>query len=131
MTAPPLGKILYAEDDADIREIAVLALETLGAYTVDTIESGDGIVERAHAFGPDLIILDVMMPGVDGPAALRALRDAPEFADTPVLFMTAKVLKNEIAELKAMGAQGVIAKPFDATTLAGQVQEAWEKVYDG
>jgi two-component system, OmpR family, response regulator len=131
MTAPPLGKILYAEDDPDIREIAVLALETLGAYTVETIESGDGIVERARAFGPDLIILDVMMPGVDGPAALRALRDAPDFANTPVLFMTAKVLKNEIEELRAMGAQGVIAKPFDATTLAEQVQDVWENAYDG
>ena len=130
MASPPMNRILYAEDEPDIREIAVLALETLGAYTVATIESGKGIVERARDFNPDLIILDVMMPDIDGPAALRALRDTPEFRDIPVIFMTAKVLRNEVDELKAMGVQGVIAKPFDAGALSGQVQQVWDRLHE-
>ena len=109
---------------------AALALETLGAYTVATMESGKGIVERARDFNPDLIILDVMMPDIDGPAALRALRDTPEFRDIPVIFMTAKVLRNEVDELEALVVQAVIAKPFDAGALAGQVQEVWDRLHE-
>lgn len=130
MASPPMTRILYAEDEPDIREIAALALETLGAYTVATMESGKGIVERARDFNPDLIILDVMMPDIDGPAALRALRDTPEFRDIPVIFMTAKVLRNEVDELEALGVQAVIAKPFDAGALAGQVQEVWDRLHE-
>jgi two-component system OmpR family response regulator len=102
--APKLEKILYAEDDADIRKIAILAMEVLGGMTVETCESGVDVVERVLQFQPDLILLDVKMPNVDGPTALGQLRQVPELISIPVVFITAKVMKEEVAEFRELGA---------------------------
>jgi len=124
--APKLEKILYAEDDADIRKIAVLAMEVLGGMTVETCESGVGVVEKALQFLPDLILLDVMMPNVDGPTALGQLRQVPELISIPVIFITAKVMKEEVAEFRELGAVDIIEKPFDPQSLTEKINEIWE-----
>jgi two-component system OmpR family response regulator len=117
-----LNRILYVEDDEDIRTVATMALETVGGYTLRVCGSGREAVAAAVDFSPDLILLDVMMPGMDGPTTLEALRRIPGAVRTPVVFMTAKVQPSEIERYKEMGAIAVIAKPFDPMTLAAQVR---------
>lgn len=121
-----LQRILYVEDEADIRAVAQLALESVGGFTVKICSVGEDAVRDAEAFAPDLILLDVMMPGMDGPSTLRALREQPALAEVPVAFMTAKVQPAEIEYFKSLGARDVIAKPFDPMTLSSQVQSIWE-----
>lgn len=121
----PLRHVLCVEDEPDIRLVAQIALETVGGLSVSLCPSGTEAVAMARATRPDLIVLDVMMPGLDGPGALRALRADPETRDIPAVFMTAKVQPSEIAQLKALGALDVVAKPFDPMTLASQLQAIW------
>jgi CheY-like chemotaxis protein len=122
-----MKRVLHVEDEPDILEVARLALEAVGGLTVEMAESGLVALEKAPAFGPDLILLDGMMPGMDGPATLAELRKNPATAAIPVVFMTAKVQPHEIAHYVALGALGVIAKPFDPMTLADQVRALWER----
>ena len=122
-----LNKILYVEDEADIRTVAQLALETVGGFTLQVWGSGEEAVKAGPDFMPDLILLDVMMPGMDGPTTLQALREQEGLRDVPVIFMTAKVQPNEIQQYKELGAIEVIPKPFDPMTLADQVRRIWEK----
>lgn len=127
MTARPLKKILLVEDEPDIRMVAKLALESVGGFSVEACASGQEALARAETVAPDLVILDVMMPGMDGPATLGALRALPSLGATPVLFMTAKVQPQEIAHYRSLGAIDVVAKPFDPMTLAQAVKAIWEK----
>lgn len=127
--ADKLMRILYVEDEPDIQTVARLALETLGGFTVEICSSGNEALSRAPGFQPQLILLDVMMPVMDGPATLRMLRGMPQFADTPVIFMTAKVQPSEVAGYKAIGAVDVIPKPFDPMTLSVQVQAIWQRCH--
>lgn len=122
-----LKRIFYVEDEPDILEVAKIALGDIGGFEVGGASSGREALALLEAFGPDLILLDVMMPGMDGPTTLRELRKIPAFADTPVIFMTAKVQPKEIEHFKAIGALEVIAKPFDPMALAGQLSRLWEK----
>lgn len=122
-----LKRILLVEDEPDIRLVASMALETVGGFEVIACESGDRALEQAPAACADLILLDVMMPGMDGPATLRQLRSIPQTAATPVAFLTAKVQPHEIEQLKRLGAIDIIAKPFDPMTLADQVRELWRR----
>ena len=121
-----LQRILYVEDEPDIQAVAELALETVGGYTVKTCASGEEAVRDAEGFAPDLILLDVMMPGMDGPSTLEALRGIPALAEVPVAFMTAKVQPSEIEHYKSLGARDVIAKPFDPMALSDQVRRIWQ-----
>jgi two-component system OmpR family response regulator len=121
-----LQRVLYVEDEPDIRAVSQLALETVGGLTVKICASGEEALREVVAFRPELVLLDVMMPGMDGPGTLRALREIPELGDVPVVFMTAKVQPVEIAQFMALGALAVIAKPFDPMTLANQVRALWE-----
>lgn len=127
MSNKPLEKILYVEDEPDIQTVAIMALETIGGFTVNACSSGQEAVEAAPAFAPDLVILDVMMPGMDGPATMEALRKLPETVDVPIIFMTAKVQAHEVERYRAMGAVDVIAKPFDPISLADEVRATWEQ----
>jgi CheY-like chemotaxis protein len=122
-----LDRILYVEDDSDIQAVATLALQAVGGFQLRVCSSGREAIEAAPDFSPDLILLDVMMPGMDGPATLKALRTLPGTAQTPVVFMTAKVQPSEVAQYKEMGALDVIAKPFDPMTLADAVRVIYEK----
>ncbi|WP_373188314.1 response regulator [Halopseudomonas sp.] len=120
-----LERVMYVEDEPDIRAVAQLALEVVGGLTVDLCERGDLAVAQAEQFEPQMILLDVMMPGMDGPSTLKALRNHPELSKVPIAFMTAKVQPHEIEHFKSLGAVGVIAKPFDPITLAEQVRALW------
>ena len=124
MAHKPLTKILYVEDEPDIQTVALMALETIGGFTVRACSSGQEALEAAPEFEPDLVILDVMMPGMDGPATMQALRKLPAMANVDMIFMTAKVQSQEIERYLEMGAVDVIAKPFDPMALATQVQAA-------
>ena len=119
-----LERVLYVEDDPDIRAVGTFALG-LGGITVKTCSSGDEAVAAAATFGPQLILLDVMMPGMDGPATLVALRGLDATAATPVVFMTAKVQPAQVAVYREMGAVEVIPKPFDPMTLAAVIREIY------
>jgi CheY-like chemotaxis protein len=110
------------EDDLDIQAIARVALETLGGFTVKICSRGREALAVAAAFQPDLILLDVMMPEMDGPTTLRHLRAQPLLAEVPVVFMTAKVMPHEIEHYKTLGAAEVIRKPFDPMTLSGTLR---------
>ena len=131
MSTTNLNKILYVEDEPDIRLIATMALESLGGFTLESCESGNEAVAKACEFSPDLLLLDVMMPGMDGPATLRALRELPGLAETPAIFMTAKVQSQEIDGYFQLGAVDVIAKPFDPMTLASQIDDIWRRTRKG
>ena len=120
-----LVRVLYVEDEPDIREVAKLALEVVGGLTVHVCEGGEQALREAEDFAPQMILLDVMMPGMDGPATLKALRALPALADVPVAFMTAKVQPHEIEHFKSLGAVDVIPKPFDPMTLADTVRSLW------
>lgn len=124
-----LTRILYVEDEPDIRLVARLALEKLGGFTVEVCASGAEALQRAPAFRPQFILLDVMMPEMDGPATFRALRAQPGMAAVPVAFMTAKVQSDEIAHFRELGAVDVIPKPFDPMTLASQVEQIWARCH--
>ncbi len=104
---------------------ARLALETVGGLDVHICGSGQEALEAAEEYDPDLILLDVMMPGMDGPTTMAALRELPAFADKPMVFMTAKVQPHEVRHYREIGVAEVIAKPFDPMTLANQLREVW------
>ncbi|TFY96195.1 response regulator [Ramlibacter humi] len=122
---PDLRRVLYVEDDPDIRTIATLALETVGGFQLRACASGAEALDAAPAFNPHLLLLDVMMPGLDGPGTLAKLRQLPGMAATPVIFMTAKVQASEMEAYRSLGAIGVITKPFDPMGLAAQVRGMW------
>lgn len=124
---PTLKKILYVEDEPDIRTIAVIALEEIGKFTVKCCSSGKEAIEQAENFSPDLLLLDVMMPGMDGPATLAALRQKKTLVNTPAIFMTAKAQTNEIAEYRKLGVLDIIIKPFDPMLLPQTLTECWNK----
>jgi len=127
MSRQPLNHILYVEDDPDIRTVAQIALEAVGGYTLKVCASGQEALDTVAAgYRPDLILLDVMMPGLDGPGTLSGLRRLSQTMDTPAVFMTAKVQAAEVAYYKSLGAIGVLAKPFDPMQLATQVRTLWE-----
>ncbi|HYX25035.1 MAG TPA: response regulator [Thermoanaerobaculia bacterium] len=128
MERTALQRILFVEDDPDIQVVATMALEALGGFHVLACASGAEALSRFGDFAPDLVLLDVMMPGMDGPATLTALRRLPGAAATPVVFMTARVQAHEVALYREMGAAEVIAKPFDPMTLSANVREIWSSL---
>jgi len=123
-----LERILYAEDEPDIQQIASLALEVVGGFTLKTCNSGLEALAEIEAFEPQLLLFDVMMPDMDGPTALAKIRELDAFKNTPAIFMTAKVQPTEVQKYLDMGAVDVIPKPFDPMTLATQIQDIWARV---
>lgn len=122
-----LQRIMYVEDHADIRAIAKLALESVGGFKVKMCASGEQAISEAEAFDPDLLLLDVMMPGMDGSATLKALRSRSLLDGVAVVFITAKVQPKEVENLKSLGADAVIAKPFDPMALSDQLRQIWDE----
>jgi two-component system OmpR family response regulator len=115
-------KVLIIDDEEDVRYIVQMSLGRVGAMTVVEATSGEQGIALAKSEQPSFILLDMMMPGMDGAAVFRALRAAPETAAIPVVFLTAKAMVSEIQRLKDLGAKGVVVKPFDPLTLAGQIK---------
>ncbi|BBK38885.1 response regulator [Allostella sp. ATCC 35155] len=127
MPKEPLARILYVEDDADIRMIGKFAMENVGGFVVTDCESGEEALARAPGAAPQLLLLDVMMPGMDGPTTLARLRAQPATAATPVVFMTAKVQPQEVQRYRELGAIDVISKPFDPMTLSDSIRAIWNR----
>lgn len=128
MTSKTLERILYVEDEDDIQKVAKVALHNLGGFDLKICSSGEEALASISEFNPDLLLLDVMMPGMDGPSTLKEIRKIPEFENTPAMFMTAKVQAHEVEHFKSLGAIEVIAKPFDAMNLAQQIRQRWSEV---
>ncbi|GGK39728.1 hypothetical protein GCM10008955_36950 [Deinococcus malanensis] len=126
-----LHRVLLVEDDADIQAVALIALEDIGGLQVQTCDTGFEALERFEQFGPDLVLMDVMMPGLSGPETLTALRALPGGQHVPVAFMTAKVQRGEVQEYLSLGAVGVIPKPFEPMTLADDLRALLQTHYAG
>ena len=120
-----LNSILYAEDDPDIQLVGTMALEQVGGFSVTVVNSGVEALTAATDNQPDLILLDMMMPDLDGLSTLKKLRENSNTASIPVIFMTAKVQEKEVKQYYEAGALAVLPKPFDPMTLADQIREIW------
>ncbi len=121
-----LQRVMCAEDDPDIRMIVEFSLATLGGYTLCMCPDGQSAIAQVPDFRPELVLLDVMMPGLNGPETLLALRQMPHMEGVPVVFMTAKAMPDEVEALLQCGATGVIVKPFDPVTLPQDIRIYWE-----
>lgn len=121
----PLNRICYVEDDEDIQRIVRMSLERVGKMTVAVVGDPTQAIEAIAEFRPDLVMLDWMMPVMDGPAVLRKMREQAETMHLPVVFITAKASQAELDELRNMGAAGVISKPFSPKTLPDQLRSIW------
>jgi len=115
-------RILHVDDEPDIREVVDMSLGLNPDFEVRACASGAEAIAAAVDWSPSLILLDVMMPGMDGPTTLIQLRKNPQTAEIPVVFMTARAQAREVEQFISLGAQGVISKPFDPMTLASEVQ---------
>ncbi|MGY1814792.1 response regulator [Blastococcus sp. SYSU D00820] len=115
--------VLVVDDEPDIRELARMALELVGELHVVVAESGDAATRLAEEVRPDAVLLDVQMPGMDGPATLAALRSGAAGAGVPVVFLTASVQRSQLRELEELDVVAVLAKPFDPMTLHQQLGE--------
>ena len=125
MPTSPLNRICYVEDDEDIQRIVRMSLERVGKMTVQVVGDPMQAIEAMKAFQPDLVMLDWMMPGMDGPTLFRKMRETPEVKHLPVVFITAKASSSEMDELRAMGAAGAISKPFSPKDLPDQLRSIW------
>jgi CheY-like chemotaxis protein len=121
-----LATILYVEDDPDIQNIGKLALEHIGGFKVSCCNSGREALAKLKSSTPQLLLLDVMMPDMDGIETYKSVRALSNGKDIPVVFMTAKVQASEIKEYVSMGAIGVISKPFEVANLPDQLRSIWE-----
>jgi len=126
---PPLKKIILVEDEPDIQILVKIALETVGKFIVQVFSSGRELIQQADSLSADLILLDVMMPDMDGMSVLLNLRKNPNTAKIPVIFITASVSNQDIVKYKKTGALNVIAKPFDPMTLADTINKIWMESY--
>ena len=122
-----LKRIMHVEDDRSIQAVAKVALEAIGGFQVLSCSGGQEALKNVLDFAPHFILLDVMMPDMDGPQTLERLRELINLEQIPVAFMTAKVQPNEIAHYLSLGAHDVIIKPFDPMQLANQVRAIWQR----
>lgn len=122
-----LRHVLLVDDDTAIQTIAKLSLELVGGFQVFVASSGVEALSIAREYPPQLILLDVMMPDMDGPQTLGEINRDPELKGIPVIFMTAKTQKEDISKLKALGVAGIVAKPFEPMTLADSLKQIWRE----
>lgn len=125
MPAQALNRICYVEDDEDIQRIVRLSLEKVGKMTVEIVGDPMLAIDRMRAFKPELVMLDWMMPGMDGPALFRKMQETEELKHLPVVFITAKAAQRDLDDLRAMGAAGTISKPFSPKDLPDQLRKIW------
>jgi len=125
-----LQRIMHVEDDPSIQAVAKLALEAVGGFKVLSCSSGQDALDQLRGFAPDFILLDVMMPDMDGPQTLVQIAQLIDITQVPVAFMTAKVQPAEIAHYLSLGARDVIIKPFDPMQLAAQVRKIWSSAHE-
>jgi two-component system, OmpR family, response regulator len=124
----PLNRICYVEDDEDIQRIVRVTLERVGKMTVAVVSDPTQAIATFAEFQPDLVMLDWMMPVMDGPTLFRQMKLRPETSSLPVVFITAKASQRDLDELKALGAAGTISKPFSPKDLPDQLRAIWAKL---
>ncbi len=122
-----LQRIMMVEDDTDIQIVARMSLEAVGGFTVEICSDGHEALQKVAEFAPDLVLLDVMMPDMDGPTVLKHLRSGEQTRDLPIVFMTAKAQAHEVQSYLQMGALAVISKPFDPMALPATLSGIWDK----
>ena len=128
MPARPLNRICYVEDDEDIQRIVRMSLERVGGFTVRVVGDPMLAIDAITEFKPDLVMLDWMMPGMDGPTLFKQMRENAATRELPVVFITAKASPRELDELRSLGAVGTISKPFAPKDLPGQLKEIWDSL---
>jgi CheY-like chemotaxis protein len=128
MPERPLIRICYVEDDEDIQRIVRMSLERIGKMTVTVVGDPTKAIDAIREFKPDLVMLDWMMPVMDGPTVFRTMKTLPETSGLPVVFITAKAAQRDLDELKALGAAGTISKPFSPKDLPDQLRAIWAKL---
>jgi CheY-like chemotaxis protein len=121
----PLNRICYVEDDEDIQRIVRMSLERVGKMTVAVVTDPTQAIATITEFRPDLVMLDWMMPVLDGPTLFRQLKLRPDTSELPVVFITARASQVDLAELKTLGAAGTISKPFSPKELPDQLRAIW------
>jgi two-component system, OmpR family, response regulator len=124
----PLNRVCYVEDDEDIQRIVRMSLERVGKMTVEVVSDPMVAIGRIASFKPDLVMLDWMMPGMDGPTLFRKMKQQPETSGLPVVFITARATQRDMEELVALGAAGTISKPFSPKELPEQLRAIWAKL---
>ena len=124
----PLTRICYVEDDEDIQRIVRMSLERVGKMTVEVVSDPTQALQAFAEFRPDLVMLDWMMPVLDGPALFRQMKLRPETSSLPVVFITARASERDLAELQALGAAVTISKPFSPRDLPEQLRAIWAKL---
>jgi CheY-like chemotaxis protein len=124
----PLNRICYVEDDEDIQRIVRMSLERVGKMTVEVVGDPTKAIEAMTGFQPDLVMLDWMMPAMDGPTLFREMKLCQETQALPVVFITAKAAQRDLDELMKMGAAGTISKPFNPKDLPDQLRAIWAKL---
>jgi CheY-like chemotaxis protein len=125
-----LQRILLADDEPDILEISRIALETVGGYEVAVCESGASFLELLPDFKPDLVIIDALMPDMNGLEVLGQMRLTASFRNTPAVFLTGLVLERDLRDLRTSGAKAVITKPFDPMKLPQRIDDIWRAIDD-
>ena len=128
MPERPLERICYVEDDEDIQRIVRMSLERVGKMRVQIVTDPTLAIAAMKAFKPDLVMLDWMMPAMDGPTVFRHMKQNPETSALPVVFITAKATHKDMDELMALGAAGAISKPFSPKDLPDQLRAIWAKL---
>lgn len=128
MPERPLNRICYVEDDEDIQRIVRMSLERVGKMTVEIVGDPTAAIEAITSFRPDLVMLDWMMPAMDGPTLFQQMKLRAETKSLPVVFITAKAAQRDLDELMKMGAAGTISKPFSPKDLPDQLRAIWAKL---
>ena len=128
MPAEPLNRVCYVEDDEDMQKIVRMSLERIGKMSVELVTDPLVAIDAIKAFKPELVMLDWMMPGMDGPTLYRKMKEDPGVRDLPVVFITAKASPKELEELRALGAAGTISKPFSPKELPVLLREIWKNL---
>jgi two-component system, OmpR family, response regulator len=123
-----LNRICYVEDDEDIQRIVRMSLERIGKMTVSVVGDPTKAIDAMLAFKPDLVMLDWMMPMIDGPTLFKQMKAQPETRTLPVVFITAKAAQRDLDELTSLGAAGAISKPFSPKDLPEQLRAIWAKL---
>ena len=121
----PLNRVCYVEDDEDIQRIVRMSLERIGKMTVEVVGDPTKAIDAMKIFKPDLVMLDWMMPAIDGPTLFRQMKARPETSGLPVVFITAKAAQRDLDELTSLGAAGTISKPFSPKDLPDQLRAIW------
>jgi len=122
-----LKKILYAEDEPDVQTVVGMVIDAMSDYEIKICDNGKILLDCVDDYKPDLILLDVMMPEMDGPTTFKNLQANEQTKDIPVIFMTAKAQIHEVQLFQETGVIGVITKPFDPVTLCTEIQKIWNE----